>query len=202
MGWGWGGAGRGGSKKFKPILAPPHGAGLKSCPIPAPLPLRSGENPHGVKRGGAGKNCHPYFRTDQNQSTVPFLKHIVVFCFICWVYTSQCYGYCSVLAEMARKFRSGKQTRTTSSSISQIRFRPVSVCFGRSGLFQLISAKIKDSVGMNLVQIKLNLNLQNRPKSVHCSFPQTHRSLLLHMLSRSRIIVVELEDYCGLCSHA
>ena len=35
-GRGWGGAGRGGSK---PIPAPPCGAGLKSCPIPAPPPL-------------------------------------------------------------------------------------------------------------------------------------------------------------------
>ena len=63
---------------------------------------------------------------------------------------------------MAGKFRSGKQNGTTSPSISRIRFRPVLVCFSRSGLFQLISAKIKDSIGMNLVQIKLNLNLQNR----------------------------------------
>ena len=31
-----GGAGRGGSKKSKPITASPHGAGLKSHPIPAP----------------------------------------------------------------------------------------------------------------------------------------------------------------------
>ena len=52
---GWGGAGRGGSKKCKPIPAPPHDAGLKSCPIPAPPPLRGGENPHGAKRGGAGQ---------------------------------------------------------------------------------------------------------------------------------------------------
>ena len=50
---------RGGSKKCKPILAPPRGAGLKSHPIPAPSPLRGGENPHGrsgegrVKWGGA-----------------------------------------------------------------------------------------------------------------------------------------------------
>ena len=50
-----GGDGRGGSKKCKPIPAPPRGAGLKSCPIPAPLPLRGGENPHWVKRGGAGQ---------------------------------------------------------------------------------------------------------------------------------------------------
>ena len=52
---GWGGAGRGGSKKCKPIPAPPLDAGLKSCPIPAPPPLRGGENPHGAKRGGAGQ---------------------------------------------------------------------------------------------------------------------------------------------------
>ena len=52
------GAGRGGSKKCKPIPAPPRGAGLNSHPIPAPPPLRGGENSHGsgegrVKRGGA-----------------------------------------------------------------------------------------------------------------------------------------------------
>ena len=45
--------GRGGSKKYKPIPAPPRDAGLKSQPIPAPPPLRGGENPHGAKRGGA-----------------------------------------------------------------------------------------------------------------------------------------------------
>ena len=50
----------GGSKKCKSIPAPPRGAGLKSCPIPAPSPLQNGENPHGAKRGGAGQNCHPY----------------------------------------------------------------------------------------------------------------------------------------------
>ena len=47
--------GRGGSKKCKPIPAPPRGAGLKSHPIPAPPPLRGGENRYGVKRGGAGQ---------------------------------------------------------------------------------------------------------------------------------------------------
>ena len=47
--------GRGGSKKCKPIPAPPHGACLKSHPIPAPPPLRGGKNPHGTKRGGAGQ---------------------------------------------------------------------------------------------------------------------------------------------------
>ena len=36
----------GGSKKCKPIPAPPRGAGLKSHPIPAPPPLRGGENLH------------------------------------------------------------------------------------------------------------------------------------------------------------
>ena len=49
------GMGRGGSKKCKPIPAPPRGAGLKFCPIPAPPPLRGGENPHRAKRGGAGQ---------------------------------------------------------------------------------------------------------------------------------------------------
>ena len=49
------GMGRGGSKKCKPIPAPPRGVGLKSHPIPAPPPLRGGENPHGAKRGGAGQ---------------------------------------------------------------------------------------------------------------------------------------------------
>ena len=48
MGWG-------GSKKCKPIPASPRGAGLKSHPIPAPSPLRGGENPHGAKRGGTGQ---------------------------------------------------------------------------------------------------------------------------------------------------
>ena len=47
--------GRGGSKKCKPILASPHGAGLKSRLIPAPSPLQGGETPHGAKRGGAGQ---------------------------------------------------------------------------------------------------------------------------------------------------
>ena len=59
------GAGRVGDKNIKPIPAPPRGAGTKYCPIPAPPPLRVGENPHGAGRGGAGqsgagKNCHPY----------------------------------------------------------------------------------------------------------------------------------------------
>ena len=38
MGQGWGGAGRGGSKKSKPIPTPPHGVGLKSYPIFASSP--------------------------------------------------------------------------------------------------------------------------------------------------------------------
>ena len=42
---GRGGEGWGGSKKFKSIPAPP--------------PLRGGENPRVAKWGGAGKNCHP-----------------------------------------------------------------------------------------------------------------------------------------------
>ena len=54
-----GGAGRGGSKKSKPIPTSPRGAGLKSCPIPAPAPMWGGENPCESKRGGAGKNFHP-----------------------------------------------------------------------------------------------------------------------------------------------
>ena len=58
------GAGWGGSKKTKPIPAPPCGARLKSHPIPAPSPLRGGENPYGVKRGGVcqvgwGKIANP-----------------------------------------------------------------------------------------------------------------------------------------------
>ena len=48
MGWG-------GSKKCKPIPTPPRGAGLKSRSIPAPSPLRDRENPHWMKRGGAGQ---------------------------------------------------------------------------------------------------------------------------------------------------
>ena len=53
VGWGGVGMGRDGSKMCKPIPAPPRGVGLNSCPIPAPSPLRGGENPHGAKRGGA-----------------------------------------------------------------------------------------------------------------------------------------------------
>ena len=49
------GAGRDGSKKCKPIPAPSHGAGLKSCAIPVPPPLRGGENPYGVKQREAGQ---------------------------------------------------------------------------------------------------------------------------------------------------
>ena len=62
--------GRGGSKKSKPIPAPPRGAGLKSCPIPAPSPLRGGENPHGVKRGGAGQ-------AGRGKIAIPILSSII-----------------------------------------------------------------------------------------------------------------------------
>ena len=54
-GVGRGGVGRDGSKKFKSIPVPPHRAGLKSCSIPAPSPLRGKKNSHGTKRGGAGQ---------------------------------------------------------------------------------------------------------------------------------------------------
>ena len=50
-----GGAGWGGSKKCKPILALSHGASLKSHPIPAPPPLQGQENPHWAKQGGVGQ---------------------------------------------------------------------------------------------------------------------------------------------------
>ena len=52
-GRGRGGVRQGGSKKSKLIPVPPHGAGLKSCPISVPPHLRSGENPREAKRGGA-----------------------------------------------------------------------------------------------------------------------------------------------------
>ena len=48
------GVGRSGSKKSKPNPALPRDVELKSCPIAAPPPLRSGENPSGAKRGRAG----------------------------------------------------------------------------------------------------------------------------------------------------
>ena len=50
-----GGMGRGGFKKSKPIPVPSRDVRLKSCPIPAPPPLRGGENPCGegqVKQDG------------------------------------------------------------------------------------------------------------------------------------------------------
>ena len=47
--------GHDGSKKCKPIPAPPRGAGLKSHPIPASPPLQDGKNSHEAKRGGAGQ---------------------------------------------------------------------------------------------------------------------------------------------------
>ena len=57
------GAGQVGDKNTKPIPTPPWGARTKYCPIPTPPPLRGGENPHGVRQGGAGQsgvgqNCH------------------------------------------------------------------------------------------------------------------------------------------------
>ena len=63
--------GRGGSKKCKPIPAPPRGAGLKSCPIPAPPPLRGGENPHGAKRGGASQ-------AGRGKIAIPSYKHALI----------------------------------------------------------------------------------------------------------------------------
>ena len=50
----WGGTGWVGSKMSIPILAPSHGAGLKSHPIPAPLLLRGGKK----LPSGAGQNYH------------------------------------------------------------------------------------------------------------------------------------------------
>ena len=50
--------GRGGSKKSKLILALPCGVGLKSCLIPAPSPLRGGENLRMMKQERMGQNCH------------------------------------------------------------------------------------------------------------------------------------------------
>ena len=55
-----GGGENGGSKKSEPIPTPPRGIELKSYTIPASPPLRGGENLRGVKRGGVGKNYHPY----------------------------------------------------------------------------------------------------------------------------------------------
>ena len=51
---------QGRAKKPKPILAPPQGAGKKSCHIPIPQRLWGGKNPHKIEQGGSGKNCHPY----------------------------------------------------------------------------------------------------------------------------------------------
>lgn len=55
MGPGEDGEGRGRSKKSNLILAPPCDAGLKSCPILVPSPLRGGKNSCRAKRGGAVK---------------------------------------------------------------------------------------------------------------------------------------------------
>ena len=54
------GAGRVGSKMFKPIPTPPHIARLKSPPIPTQPPLQDGKNPRGAKQREVGQNCHPY----------------------------------------------------------------------------------------------------------------------------------------------
>ena len=56
-GWGGDGAEMGwvGSRKSKSISTPPCGVGLKSRLIPTPLSLWGGENPRGVKWGGAGQ---------------------------------------------------------------------------------------------------------------------------------------------------
>ena len=43
------------SKMFKTIPASPRNAGLKSCSMPTPSPLRDGENLHGAKRGRVGQ---------------------------------------------------------------------------------------------------------------------------------------------------
>ena len=55
IGWGRDGAGQDGFKKFKPIPAPSHGAGSKSCPIPVPPPLQCRKKPARgeTRRGGA-----------------------------------------------------------------------------------------------------------------------------------------------------
>ena len=47
--------GRGGSKKFKPILTSPYGASLKSRLISTSPPLQDKENSHGAKLGEAGQ---------------------------------------------------------------------------------------------------------------------------------------------------
>ena len=65
------GMGRGGSKKCKPIPAPPRGAGLKSHPIPAPPPLRGRENPYGAKRGGAGQ-------AGRGKIAIPIINPVIV----------------------------------------------------------------------------------------------------------------------------
>ena len=61
-------AGRGGSKKSKPIPAPPHGAGLKFCSIPAPPPL-----PGIVGRGGLAGRGKIDIRT------IPHTQHYNIF---------------------------------------------------------------------------------------------------------------------------
>ena len=70
MGWG-------GSKKGKPIPAPPRDAGLKSRPIPAPLPLRDGENPHGAKQGGASQAGQDKIAIPTPKSN-PYMPHHLI----------------------------------------------------------------------------------------------------------------------------
>ena len=74
------GMGRDGSKKCKSIPAPPRGAGLKSYPIPAPSPLRGGENPHGAKRGGAGQAGRDKIAIPSNMSIelLPICNKLVI----------------------------------------------------------------------------------------------------------------------------
>ena len=87
------GDGRGGSKKCKPIPALPHGAGLKSCPIPAPSPLQGGENLHGAKGGGAGqawrgKIAIPRFTISNSQMCCQcfFSKRLLTISWVMWAY--------------------------------------------------------------------------------------------------------------------
>ena len=75
---GRGRAGRVGDKNIKPIPAPPRGAGTKYCPIPAPPPLRVGENPHGAGRGKIAipseNHCHRLNNTTLQNSFPSCIK--------------------------------------------------------------------------------------------------------------------------------
>ena len=70
----------------------------------------------------------------------------------------QRYGYRFIPARMARKFHIGKPLYSTSGKIS--------TCSGVFQQFRLISPEIKDSASMSLLHIKLNLDLQNKPKTI------------------------------------